>query len=254
MADQQVAIITGGSAGIGRAVALRLARLGHAVLIVGRDPGRLREALSELHQVGDASSSYVVGDVADEQTAERYTADCMERYGRVSAFLNNAAYEGTMGPVETHALADFDRVVAVNLRGAFLGLRSVIPVMKRAGAGRIVNVSSQAGLRGVAGCAAYAASKHAIVGLSRSVALEVARDGIAVNVVCPGPTATGMIARVERAVSAAGGDTAGIAAGIPTGRYGTAGEVAGPLTWLLSEAPDHLTGAVMAVDGGMTAA
>lgn len=254
MSDRQAAIVTGAGAGIGREVALRLARRGWSVLVVGRDVQRLRATVAQLDAAGAGGSSYVAGDVADEATAERYAAACVERHGRISALLNNAAYEGAMGPIEAHAPEDFDRIVAVNVRGAFLGLRSVVPVMKAAGAGRIVNVSSQAGLRGVAGCAAYAASKHAIVGLSRSVALEVARDGIAVNVVCPGPTDTAMIARVERAVAAAGGDSAGIAAGIPTGRYGTPGEVADSLTWLLVDAPVHLTGAVMAVDGGMTAA
>lgn len=254
MSDRRAAIITGGSAGIGKEVALRLAGLGWDVLVVGRDARRLRETVAELDEAGDGSSSYVAGDVAEQATAERYAATCVERYGRISALLNNAAYEGAMGPVEAHPPDDFDRIVAVNLRGAFLGLRSVVPVMKDAGGGRIVNVSSQAGLRGVAGCAAYAASKHAIVGLSRSVALELARDRIAVNVLCPGPTDTAMIARVEHAVVAAGGDSAAIAAGIPTGRYGTPGEVAGSLLWLLSEAPVHLTGAVIAVDGGMTAA
>ena len=147
---------------------------------------RLRDTVAELDEAGDGSSSYVAGDVAEQATAEHYAATCVERYGRISALLNNAAYEGAMGPVEAHAPDDFDRIVAVNLRGAFLGLRSVVPVMKDAGGGRIVNVSSQAGLRGVAGCAAYAASKHAIVGLSRSVALELARDRIAVNVLLPG--------------------------------------------------------------------
>jgi NAD(P)-dependent dehydrogenase (short-subunit alcohol dehydrogenase family) len=250
----QVAIVTGGSRGIGKAVALRLAALGYRVLVVGRDADTVAAAVAEIGAAGAGSVSGFVGDVADETTAAGYTDACIERYGTITAFLNNAGYEGTLGPIESQSVADFDRIVAVNLRGAFLGLRSVIPVMKAAGHGRIVNVSSQAGLRGVAGCGAYAASKHGIIGLSRSAALELAGAGVAVNVVCPGPTATSMIARVEHAMAAAGEDPAAIAQHIPSGRYGTRDEIAQALTWLLTESPVHLTGAVVPVDGGMTAA
>jgi NAD(P)-dependent dehydrogenase (short-subunit alcohol dehydrogenase family) len=248
------AIITGASAGIGKAVACRLAALDWSVLLVGRDDATLSKVVEEVAESGGGQVSGFVGDVSDERTAAGYTAACLDRYGAIDAFLNNAAYEGALGPVEDAPVDDFDRLVAVNLRGAFLGLRQVVPVMKRAGCGRIVNVSSQAGVRGVAGCAGYSASKHAVIGLSQSVALEVARDGISVNVVCPGPTDTTMIARVEAAVSASGGDPASIAKGIPNGRYGRPDEVASSMVWLLADCPPHLTGAVVSIDGGMTAA
>lgn len=254
MARRPAAIITGASGGIGKAVARRLAALDYAILLVGRDAARLLELVGELADSGSGQVSAFVGDVADDATAEGYAAACLDRYGAIDAFLNGAAYEGGFGPVEDTSVEDFDRIVAVNLRGAFLGLRQVIPVMKRAGRGRIVNVSSQAGVRGVPGCAAYAASKHGVIGLSQSVAVEVAADGISVNVVCPGPTDTGMIVRVENAVAAAGGDPKSIAQGIPDGRYGRPDEVASSAVWLLAECPAHMTGTVVAVDGGMTAA
>jgi NAD(P)-dependent dehydrogenase (short-subunit alcohol dehydrogenase family) len=246
-------IVTGASGGIGKAVASRLARLGYAVLLVGRSEARVTLAVDEVGSAAGGDVSGFVGDVAEEQTAEAYAQACIDRYGGIDAFVNGAALEGPVGPFETCSPQEFDRLVAVNVRGAFLGLRTVIPVMKRAGGGRVVNVASQAGLRGVSGCAAYSASKHAVIGLSQSVALEVAGDGIAVNAVCPGPTATEMIARVEGAISEAGGDPASIAAGIPNGRYGEPDEVAQLIAWLLSDAPTHLTGAVLPVDGGMTA-
>jgi 3alpha(or 20beta)-hydroxysteroid dehydrogenase len=254
VARRPAAIITGASGGIGRAVAHRLAARDYSMLLVGRDAARLLELVRELADSGCREVSAFVGDVADDATAQGYAAACVERYGTIDAFLNSAAYEGGVGPVQDASVEDFDRLVAVNLRGAFLGLRQVIPVMQRAGRGRIVNVSSQAGVRGVAGCAAYAASKHGVIGLSQSVALEVAGRGISVNVVCPGPTETGMIARVEAAVSAAGGDPASIVQGVPAGRYGHPDEVASSVEWLLAECPVHMTGTVVAVDGGMTAA
>jgi NAD(P)-dependent dehydrogenase (short-subunit alcohol dehydrogenase family) len=245
--------VTGASGGIGKAVASRLAALGYALLLVGRNKARVAHAVDEVSDTGARHVSGFVGDVAEEQTAEAYAQACIDRYGGIDAFLNGAALEGPVGPFEKCSSREFDRLVAVNLRGAFLGLRTVIPVMKRAGSGRVVNVASQAGMRGVPGCAAYSASKHAVIGLSQSVALEVAGHGIAVNVVCPGPTGTEMIARVEAAISRAGGDPASIAAGIPDGRYGEPGEVAHLIAWLLSDSPTHLTGAVLPVDGGMTA-
>jgi 3alpha(or 20beta)-hydroxysteroid dehydrogenase len=253
VAPRQAAIITGASGGIGKAVARRLAALDYSILLVGRDAARLSEVIGDLADSGCGQVSGFVGDVADDATPEGYTAACLDRYGAIDAFVQSAAYEGEFGPVQNASVEDFDRLVAVNLRGAFLGLRQVIPVMTQAGRGRIVNISSQAGVRGVPGCAAYAASKHGVIGLSQSVALEVAGHGISVNVVCPGPTETGMIARVEAAVSAAGGDPASIVAGVPAGRYGHPDEVASSVVWLLAECPAHMTGTVVAVDGGMTA-
>jgi 3alpha(or 20beta)-hydroxysteroid dehydrogenase len=254
VARRPAAIITGATGGIGKAVARRLAALDYSMLLVGRDAARLSEVVGDLAGARCGQVAGFVGDVADDATAEGYTAACLDRYGAIDAFLQSAAYEGEFGPVQDTSAQDFDRLLAVNLRGTFLGLRRVVPVMQRAGRGRIVNISSQAGVRGVPGCAAYAASKHGVIGLSQSVALEVAGDGISVNVVCPGPTDTGMIARVEVAVSAAGLDPASIVQGIPTGRYGRPDEVASSVAWLLTECPAHMTGTVVAVDGGMTAA
>jgi NAD(P)-dependent dehydrogenase (short-subunit alcohol dehydrogenase family) len=251
--EREVVIVAGGTAGMGKAVALRLAALGHSVLVVGRSLDRVSETVAELTAAGAHDASGYAGNVAEDGTAEAYTAACLERHGPVTALLVAAGTEGPMGPVESLMPRSFDDVVAVNLRGTFLALRAVVPLMKHAGRGRIVTVSSQAGLRGVAALSAYSASKHAVIGLSRSVALEVAGDGIAVNVVCPGPTDTAMIARVERAVTAAGGEAAAIAGQIPTGRYGAPDEVAQTITWLLTASPAQLTGAVVPVDGGLTA-
>ena len=151
-----------------------------------------------------------------------------------------------------YPLEEFDRTMAVNVRGVFLGLRHVIPAMRRRGGGAIVNVSSQAGLRGVPELSAYSASKHAVIGLTRAAALENVREGISVNTVCPGPTDTRMMRAIEETVERQGGDPSGFAERIPIGRYGRPEEIAALVVWLLAEAPAFLTGAVLPIDGGMT--
>jgi NAD(P)-dependent dehydrogenase (short-subunit alcohol dehydrogenase family) len=193
-----------------------------------------------------------VADVAEESAVAGYVRACEERYGGVDVFFNNAGYEGVISAIDDYPVEDWDKVFAVNARGVFLGLRAVIPAMRRRGGGSIVNTSSQAGLRGVPNLSAYSASKHAVVGLSRAAALETAREGIRVNCVCPGPTATRMMRDIEWTVKAAGGDPSRFVERIPVGRYGEPGEIAELVTWLLLDAPAFLTGAVLPIDGGMT--
>jgi NAD(P)-dependent dehydrogenase (short-subunit alcohol dehydrogenase family) len=143
-------------------------------------------------------------------------------------------------------------VLAVNLRGAFLGLKHVVPIMRTQGEGAILNTASQAGVRGVPGLSAYVASKHAVVGLSQGIALEVAAAGIRVNCLCPGPTNTRMMDDISDAVRAAGGDPASFVDRMPVGRFGEPAEIADVAAWVLSEAPPFMTGAVLTVDGAMT--
>ena len=245
------AIVTGGGSGIGRAAAAALAARGARVLIVDLDRAAAEETAGVLEAVG-GTVAVVECDVTDAGAAPAYVAECERLYGGVDAFFNNAAHEGAIAEVADYPLEELDRTLAVNVRGAFLGLKHVIPAMRRRGGGSIVNTASQAGIRGVAHFSAYAASKHAVVGLTRSSALELARDTIRVNAVCPGPTDTSMMKRIEAVLQAAG-ETPALLERMPIGRLGQPEEIAALVTWLLLDAPAFLTGAVISIDGGLTA-
>ena len=243
------AIVTGGGGAIGGAACDGLAERGFAVLVVDLD-GAAAEAVAARIVAAGGSASACSADVSDEDAVAAYVQACVERYGAPRAFFNNAAVEGAIAPISDYSTDVFDRTIAINVRGVFLGLKHVIPAMRAAG-GSIVNTSSQAGIRGVAGLSAYSASKHAVVGLSRGAALEEA-PAIRVNCLAPGPTDTRMMADIEQTVREQGGDPSGFVDRIPAGRYGRPEEIAAAAVWLLADAPEFLTGAVVPVDGAMT--
>ena len=251
MSAAPAAIVTGGGGGIGRAASVALASRGSRVLVVDLDGGRAEETVAAVTEAGGTASA-AVADVTDPAAVAAYVGECERLYGGVDAFFNNAAYEGAIAEIAEYPLDEFERTMAVNVRGVFLGLQHVIPAMRRRGGGAIVNVSSQAGLRGVPGLSAYSASKHAVIGLTRGAALEVARDAIRVNCVCPGPTDTRMMRDIEEVVRGQGGDPSTFVERIPVGRYGRPEEIAALVAWLLLDAPAFLTGAVLPIDGGMT--
>jgi 3alpha(or 20beta)-hydroxysteroid dehydrogenase len=249
---EPAAIVTGGGGGIGREVSLALAARGTRVLVVDLNEALARETAALAEERGGTAAAFAA-DVADESATAAYVRACEERFGGVDAFFNNAGYEGVIRSFDDYPVDEFDKVFAVNARGVFLGLRAAIPALRRRGGGSIVNTASQAGLRGVPFLSAYCASKHAVIGLSQAAALETALEGIRVNCVCPGPTATRMMRDIEWTVKAAGGDPSGFLQRIPVGRYGEPVEIAALVTWLLLDAPAFLTGAVLPIDGGMTA-
>lgn len=244
----RAAVITGGAGGIGAETAERLAARGFAVLIVDRD-GDAAEAVA--HRLGKPASA-IAADVSNEDDVKGFVAAAIERYGRIDAFFNNAGIEGVIAGVEDYPVETFAKVLEVNVYGMFLGLKHVVPVMRTQGSGAILNTASQAGVRGVPGLSGYVASKHAVVGLSQGVALEVAAAGIRVNCLCPGPTETRMMADIKDAVRAAGGDPQNFLDRMPVGRFGEPGEIADVAAWALSDAPPFMTGAVLTVDGAMT--
>jgi len=251
MTNGAVAIVTGAAGGIGRAASLALAERGATVLAVDLDEAGAEQTAAAVSEAG-GSASAVRADVTDPAAVAGYVAECERRYGGVDAFFNNAAYEGAIAEIPDYPLDEYDRTMAVNVRGVFLGLQAVIPALRRRGGGAIVNVSSQAGLRGVPNLSAYSASKHAVIGLTRGAALEVAGDSIRVNCVCPGPTDTRMMRDIEDVVRGRGGDPSAFVDRIPVGRYGRPEEIAELVAWLLLDAPPFLTGAVLPIDGGMT--
>lgn len=247
----RVAVVTGAAGAIGRATALRLARSGYKLVAVDLSLASAEETAAAVQEAGGEATP-VAADVSNDSDVQAVVRGCEEAYGGLDAWVGNAGIGGAIAPLTEYPLDAYEQVMAVNVRGIFLGMRHAIPALRRRGGGAIVNLSSQAGLRGVANLSAYSASKHAVIGLSRGAALEVAGDGIRVNAVAPGPTDTAMMGSIEDEVRAQGGDPSAFVDGIPVGRYGEPYEIAELIGWLVADAPGFLTGAVLPIDGGMT--
>lgn len=249
----KVALITGGANGIGRAAALGFARRGASVVVVDRDAAAGEAAAGAVREQG-GEARFVLADVTRSAEVQAYVQATLDAFGAIDCFFNNAGIEGTVAPTVDYEEAMFDAVIAVNLKGVFLGLRHVLPVMLRQGRGAVVNTSSTAGLAGSPGLSAYVASKHGVIGLTRTAAGEVGAGGVRVNAVCPGPTDTRMIRSLEQQSSP--GDpaaaTARYQASIPLGRYATAEEVADVVLFLCSDLAGSVTAAHYVVDGGRT--
>ncbi|WIM10265.1 glucose 1-dehydrogenase [Enhydrobacter sp.] len=250
----KVALITGGGNGIGRATSLGFAGHGATVVIVDRD-GPAAEAVAGIVRQKGVESLAVTADVTRTEDVRAYVKAAVDRFGRIDCFFNNAGIEGRVAPTAEYDEAVFDAVIGVNVKGVFLGLRHVLPQMIRQKSGAIVNTASVAGLVGTPGMPAYVASKHAVIGLTKTAAGEVARQGIRVNAVCPGPVDTRMIHALEEQL--APGDAASIGeryqAAQPTGRYTTPEEIANMVLFLCSDLAANTTGGQFVVDGGRTA-
>jgi NAD(P)-dependent dehydrogenase (short-subunit alcohol dehydrogenase family) len=191
---------------------------------------------------------FVEADVTRESEVKAVVARAAERFGRIHMAVNNAGVEGRFGPVQDLEEAEFDRIIGVNLKGIWLGLKYEIPHMLAHGGGAIVNTSSSAGVTGIANVAVYTASKHGVVGLTKATALELAQSNIRVNAVAPGPVNTGLLHRmVDGHV-----DLAVIADAVPMKRISEAEESAQAILWLCSDAASYITGHTLVVDGGLT--
>jgi len=246
----QVAVITGAANGFGLAVASRLAAEGARLVLVDRDAEALRAAASKLGGLP------VVADVSVESEVDGYVRTAVEEHGRIDLFFNNAGIEGRMAPMTELSVADFDRVWAVNGRGVFMGLRAVLAVMKPQGSGVIVNTASMAAIKGAATFSPYIASKHAVLGLTKSAALEGAPYGIRVNCVAPGHIDTRMARDLTAQIDPSDpeGVYRNVSATVPLGqRYGTAEEVANVVAWLLSSESEYVSGALHLIDGALNA-
>jgi NAD(P)-dependent dehydrogenase (short-subunit alcohol dehydrogenase family) len=250
----KVALVTGGGNGIGRATSLAFARQGAKVMVVDRDAAEAQVTAGIIRQNnGDAVA--VMADVAKVADVKAYVKAAVETYGRIDCFFNNAGIEGKLAPTAEYDEAVFDAVISVNVRGVFLGMRYVLPEMIRQGGGAVVNTASVAGLVATPGMPAYVASKHAVIGLTKTAAGEVAHQGIRVNAVCPGPVETRMIHALEEQISPT--DPAAVGAryqaAIPSRRYTTADEIANMVLFLCSDLASNTTGGQFVVDGGRTA-
>ncbi len=239
----QVAIITGGSRGIGRATAIELAAAGANVLINYQRSATAAIALAEEIRASGGDALAFQADVADEQAVHRMVQAALEHWGRIDILVNNAGITAD-APLARLRPEQWQQVIETDLTSVFLCCRAVAPVMQAAGYGRIVSVSSLAALAGNVGQTNYAAAKAGIIGLSRSLAREVARDGITVNVVAPGYIETDMVETVPEALRA------WALQAIALGRFGRPEEVAAAIRFLVSPRASYITGHVLTIDGG----
>jgi NAD(P)-dependent dehydrogenase (short-subunit alcohol dehydrogenase family) len=247
--DPQTVLITGALTGIGRATAVAFAREGANVVASGRNEQAGRQLVAELRALG-AKAEFVTADVTDEAQVRSLVSKALEHFGRLDVAVNNAGVEGSLGPIADQSAANYRATFDTNVLGTLLGLKYELAVMQKQGGGSIINLSSIAGRVGMAGASVYVASKHAVEGLTKTAALEVAAQGVRVNAVAPGPVETAMLTRFTGGSDQA---KAGLLDMMPAKRGATPEEIAQTIVFLASDKARFLTGQSIAVDGGYTA-
>ena len=244
----KVVLITGGGAGIGRAASLAFSREGAKVVIAGRTLHRLEETVGMIKETGGEAFP-VQTDVAKAADVETLIGEAVKRYGRIDCGFNNAGIQELPTPTVDCTEELWDQVINTNLKGVWLCMKAEIQQMLKQGAGSIVNMSSGAGLVGVEGLGAYSASKHGVLGLTKTAALEYAKAGIRINAVCAGAIRTDMLERFMGTLEA----EAIVGGANPMARLGEPEEIAEAVMWLCSDAASFVNGHAMAVDGGFVA-
>jgi NAD(P)-dependent dehydrogenase (short-subunit alcohol dehydrogenase family) len=249
-AERPVVLVTGAGGQIGSAIARATLARGAAVVLVDRDGVALERSASGLDR---ASVDVIELDITDRAQVGRLLPRVLESAGRLDGLVNNAGVEGPVGPIEKIPLDEVRRVFEVNLFALLAVTQSVLPHFRNQGAGRIVNIASGAGLAGSGYMAAYSSSKHAVIGLTRSIAQEAAAAGIVVNAVCPGCVESPMMDRIEERLGTLRGAPVSFVPSIPMGRYARPDEVGDLVAYLALEAPVYVTGAAIVIDGALRA-
>jgi NAD(P)-dependent dehydrogenase (short-subunit alcohol dehydrogenase family) len=249
LVEGKVMLVTGGGSGIGRATALKLAQEGATVMIVDYVQEGGERTVKMIKDSG-GTASFIQADVSLAAQVEAMVAKTVQTYGRIDGAFNNAGIEGRMATTVETSEENFDHTIAINLKGVWLCMKYEIPQMLRQGGGSIVNTASVAGLVGIERLPAYNASKHGVVGLTRTAALEYATKNIRVNCVCPGAIRTPM---TERIIDSGGMSEQEAIAAEPVGRWGKPEEIAQGVVWLLSDSASFVTGHPMTIDGGWVA-
>jgi len=249
--QDKVAIITGGSGKIGFTTAQKLASEGAKILLVDIDEDSLKDKVKEAKDK-DMDMSYAVADVTNAKDVEKYVATALDRYGKIDLFHNNAGIEGVVKPIPDYPEDEFDKVMAVNVKGVYLGMKYVMPKIEDGGS--IVLMSSVAGFNGTPGMLGYVTSKHAIIGIMRVAAKEMADRKVRVNTVHPGLVDSRMMRSIEDGMNPGDGESAKekLMEQIPMGRYAKAEDVTNMITFLFSDESSYASGSQFVVDGGYT--
>jgi NAD(P)-dependent dehydrogenase (short-subunit alcohol dehydrogenase family) len=245
--NNPVILITGALTGIGRAAAVSFARKGATVVVTGRRDEAGKALAEELRALG-AEAEFINADVRNEDDVRALVDETVARFGRLDVAVNNAGTEGQVGPITDQTAETYAATFDTNVLGVLLSMKHQVRVMQEQGSGNIVNISSTYGHQGAAGASVYVGSKHAVEGITKSVALEVAKAGIRVNAVAPGPTDTGMLTRFTGTPE----NKAALVAQVPLARLGRTEELADAIVFIASDQASYITGHVLNVDGGMT--
>src|ERR1700731_3410557 len=246
--NNPVVLITGALTGIGRAAAIAFARKGAKVVVSGRRDEAGKALVKELRALG-SEAEFINADVRKEEEVRALVDKTVARFGRLDVAVNNAATEGQVGPITDQTAESFTATFETNVLGVVLSMKHEVRAMQAQGSGNIINISSTYGHRGAAGASIYVGAKHAVEGITRSVALELAKSGIRVNAVGPGPTDTGMLTRFTGTSE----NKAALVKQVPLDRLGLSEEVADGILFLGSDGAKWITGEILNVDGGMTA-
>jgi NAD(P)-dependent dehydrogenase (short-subunit alcohol dehydrogenase family) len=243
-----VVLITGALTGIGRAAALAFAVEGSRLVVSGRHEEAGQALATELRALG-AEAEFIRADVRHDNEVRDLVDQTVARFGRLDAAVNNAGTEGHPGPITEQSAASYAQTFDTNVLGTLLSMKHELRVMQAQGSGSIINISSTYGHLGARGASVYSASKHAVEGLTKSVALEAAGSGVRVNAVAPGPTETAMLNRFTGSAER----KAGLVAGVPLQRVGEPDEIANAIVFLASSKSSFTTGQVLSIDGGKSA-
>jgi NAD(P)-dependent dehydrogenase (short-subunit alcohol dehydrogenase family) len=246
--DKPVILITGALTGIGRAASVAFAKNGAKVVVAGRRDEAGQALAEELRSLG-SEAEFIHADVRSDDDVRALVDKTVARFGRLDVAVNNAGTEGQVGPIIDQTADTYAATFDTNVLGVILSMKHEVRAMQGQGSGSIINISSTYGHEGAAGASVYVGSKHAVEGISKSVALEIAQTGIRVNVVAPGPTDTGMLSRFTGTPE----NKAALVAGVPMERMGHSEELADAIVFIASDKASYITGTVLNVDGGLTA-